>query len=194
HSSIVCFDFLCLSFIFFFFSSRRRHTRFSRDWSSDVCSSDLFVHDGDAVRDGQRLLLIVGYHNGRNAEAPLHLPQLFPQPHPDGGVQRRQRLVQKQRFRPRRQRPGQRHPLLLPRAELVRPPVRQVGQTHHGQHLLHPPPPLDARHPLALQAVFHVGRHAHVGKQRELLKHKAHVPPLGRQAGHVFALNDHPAR
>src|SRR5690606_39450669 len=26
---------------FFFFSSRRRHTIFSRDWSSDVCSSDL---------------------------------------------------------------------------------------------------------------------------------------------------------
>src|SRR5690606_39799640 len=30
----------CL-FLVFFFSSRRRHTRFSRDWSSDVCSSDL---------------------------------------------------------------------------------------------------------------------------------------------------------
>src|SRR5256886_16374928 len=29
---------LCL---FFFFSSRRRHTRFDCDWSSDVCSSDL---------------------------------------------------------------------------------------------------------------------------------------------------------
>src|SRR5690606_40367449 len=28
-------------FCVFFFSSRRRHTRFSRDWSSDVCSSDL---------------------------------------------------------------------------------------------------------------------------------------------------------
>src|SRR5256884_7828885 len=27
---------------FFFFSSRRRHTRCSRDWSSDVCSSDLW--------------------------------------------------------------------------------------------------------------------------------------------------------
>src|SRR2546421_6351212 len=27
---------------FFFFSSRRRHTRSDRDWSSDVCSSDLF--------------------------------------------------------------------------------------------------------------------------------------------------------
>src|SRR5690606_27072750 len=31
--------------LFFFFSSRRRHTRFSRDWSSDVCSSDLFHVD-----------------------------------------------------------------------------------------------------------------------------------------------------
>src|SRR6266536_6291594 len=28
-------------FFFFFFSSRRRHTRSTRDWSSDVCSSDL---------------------------------------------------------------------------------------------------------------------------------------------------------
>src|SRR5437899_10020349 len=31
---------MCL-FIFFFFSSRRRHTRCLSDWSSDVCSSDL---------------------------------------------------------------------------------------------------------------------------------------------------------
>src|SRR2546422_634939 len=30
-----------ISMNFFFFSSRRRHTRCSRDWSSDVCSSDL---------------------------------------------------------------------------------------------------------------------------------------------------------
>src|SRR2546427_9210089 len=29
--------------VFFFFSSRRRHTRFDCDWSSDVCSSDLMV-------------------------------------------------------------------------------------------------------------------------------------------------------
>src|SRR2546430_6936153 len=31
---------------FFFFSSRRRHTRFDCDWSSDVCSSDLLVDQG----------------------------------------------------------------------------------------------------------------------------------------------------
>src|SRR5437764_14359905 len=33
---------------FFFFSSRRRHTRYIGDWSSDVCSSDL--RDGDTQR------------------------------------------------------------------------------------------------------------------------------------------------
>src|SRR5437868_12527054 len=32
-----------LFFFFFFFSSRRRHTRSKRDWSSDVCSSDLVL-------------------------------------------------------------------------------------------------------------------------------------------------------
>src|SRR5256885_12958694 len=37
--------FTCLTCVFvyiFFFSSRRRHTRLQGDWSSDVCSSDLF--------------------------------------------------------------------------------------------------------------------------------------------------------
>src|SRR5690606_40850080 len=37
----------------FFFSSRRRHTRFSRDWSSDVCSSDL---KGDENRTVDRVV------------------------------------------------------------------------------------------------------------------------------------------
>src|SRR3712207_8382904 len=32
--------------VFFFFSSRRRHTRYWRYWSSDVCSSDLDRHAG----------------------------------------------------------------------------------------------------------------------------------------------------
>src|SRR2546427_10339958 len=54
---------------FFFFSSRRRHTRFDCDWSSDVCSSDLpmarhqhvrpilLVEDDPDVRDALRLTL-----------------------------------------------------------------------------------------------------------------------------------------
>src|SRR5699024_11941217 len=45
--SVLSFVFLyLLSFSFlFFFSSRRRHTRSKRDWSSDVCSSDLSPYE-----------------------------------------------------------------------------------------------------------------------------------------------------
>src|SRR6185312_17097400 len=41
-----------MNFFFFFFSSRRRHTSSDRDWSSDVCSSDLHPdHRHDPVLD-----------------------------------------------------------------------------------------------------------------------------------------------
>src|SRR5947209_14300269 len=46
--------------VFFFFSSRRRHTRYWRDWSSDVCSSDL---DGGGRQADERLLhRLVAHH------------------------------------------------------------------------------------------------------------------------------------
>src|SRR5256886_5382910 len=41
-------------FLFFFFSSRRRHTRFDCDWSSDVCSSDLAL-DARNVTSGDSM-------------------------------------------------------------------------------------------------------------------------------------------
>src|SRR5436190_20596029 len=42
----------------FFFSSRRRHTRSLCDWSSDVCSSDLFAGDGARIdEDGDFWLM-----------------------------------------------------------------------------------------------------------------------------------------
>src|SRR5216684_4131214 len=44
----------------FFFSSRRRHTRCSRDWSSDVCSSDLLAHG--RLRHLRRAVDVFGYH------------------------------------------------------------------------------------------------------------------------------------
>src|SRR6266513_5207255 len=42
-----CSHIICIT-VFFFFSSRRRHTRSKRDWSSDVCSSDL-VHRAEEM-------------------------------------------------------------------------------------------------------------------------------------------------
>src|SRR5699024_4231628 len=49
---------LLVNVSFFFFSSRRRHTRSKRDWSSDVCSSDL----SERVPDGAKrpVLLVLG--------------------------------------------------------------------------------------------------------------------------------------
>src|SRR5256885_17218423 len=40
--------------MFFFFSSRRRHTRLQGDWSSDVCSSDLRIEAIAAIRRLER--------------------------------------------------------------------------------------------------------------------------------------------
>src|SRR5215208_977946 len=44
----------------FFFSSRRRHTRWPRDWSSDVCSSDLFQALGRELRPLRRAFQPLG--------------------------------------------------------------------------------------------------------------------------------------
>src|SRR5436309_10147944 len=48
------YEVVCSVSFFFFFSSRRRHTRFSRDWSSDVCSSDLTPQVPVRFRDARR--------------------------------------------------------------------------------------------------------------------------------------------
>src|SRR5207249_3561626 len=51
---------------FFFFSSRRRHTRSKRDWSSDVCSSDLRPVETGYEDHARR-------HAHRRADAPMRL-------------------------------------------------------------------------------------------------------------------------
>src|SRR5436305_10877537 len=86
--SYLCFYCVYIYFLFFFFfSSRRRHTRCGRDWSSDVCSSDLrqqrrhplgAAGDGDhlvagAIPDGRRRQLHYAYdlpHHPRRRRGP----------------------------------------------------------------------------------------------------------------------------
>src|SRR5260370_21817049 len=53
--------------IIFFFSSRRRHTRFKCDWSSDVCSSDLLDHYETPPGEAER----VGFEPTRACTLPL---------------------------------------------------------------------------------------------------------------------------
>src|SRR5699024_11372817 len=47
--------------VFFFFSSRRRHTRSKRDWSSDVCSSDL-----SEVKEDEQIYYEDGFYHLTN--------------------------------------------------------------------------------------------------------------------------------
>src|SRR5947199_8523153 len=81
---------------FFFFSSRRRHTRCLSDWSSDVCSSDLPSEErqplaprgaplgGDRDRrsghcnEGRETGAIGGWPATRGAPAPVPMPLLIP--------------------------------------------------------------------------------------------------------------------
>src|SRR5690606_31256758 len=66
--------------VFFFFSSRRRHTRFSRDWSSDVCSSDLLRHRNRTEADLFALRDLEGPNPARvvNESRPfVQLPAVF---------------------------------------------------------------------------------------------------------------------
>src|SRR6266567_862255 len=49
-------------FVFFFFSSRRRHTRFDCDWSSDVCSSDLVAVRSSAIGEDSGDASFAGQH------------------------------------------------------------------------------------------------------------------------------------
>src|SRR2546429_6878555 len=61
----------------FFFSSRRRHTRCSRDWSSDVCSSDLLgilhVEEHFAYNGREEARLVYGTDDPRHPGAQYQL-------------------------------------------------------------------------------------------------------------------------
>src|SRR2546430_10607502 len=52
--------------VFFFFSSRRRHTRFDCDWSSDVCSSDLIIRHQSLDRGIAPRVAPARFENGGN--------------------------------------------------------------------------------------------------------------------------------
>ena len=68
----------------------------------------------DAVPEIERLLLLVGHQHGGDPDAVDQVVELAAGALPEGGVEVRERLVQEQHSRLRRQRPGERHPLLLP--------------------------------------------------------------------------------
>src|SRR5215217_9065290 len=120
-----------LYFFFFFFSSRRRHTRYWRDWSSDVCSSDLALHLEGRER---RLLRRIGV---RALDFELDLHQVLLQ---ERGLERvrlqasRGRVVREVELHAALEAPGpqlQREGLHVARGDGVRGAARRQGDGHH---------------------------------------------------------------
>src|SRR5256712_5762518 len=139
---------------FFFFSSRRRHTRSDRDWSSDVCSSDLLSGDptrprrrGGAARPRGRR----GRRHERAHAAPPRARRRRGQPAGDGGGG----TARRHRERPPAHAPGV-------RAGVARDAAPSV------------PPDLASRRP-ALRAARVLGRRAHHARA-EGGDHDAHGP------------------
>src|SRR5438445_13303281 len=62
----MCVVLIAFCLLFFFFSSRRRHTRYWRDWSSDVCSSDLPL---EGVGESRQRVDAIDRSASRNAPA-----------------------------------------------------------------------------------------------------------------------------
>src|SRR5207237_4594314 len=79
-------------YMYLFFSSRRRHTRFKCDWSSDVCSSDLVEGREDGVvlylKSGKQLKTdILLWANGRTGNSDsLNLPAIGIEPDKRGNI------------------------------------------------------------------------------------------------------------
>src|SRR3989440_2795996 len=90
HPACAIPEYLCspsrvrLSMFVFFFSSRRRHTRSDRDWSSDVCSSDL----GGRLASGRQ----PAARRSRLRPAGLAAPKDHPAARPERPAARARRL------------------------------------------------------------------------------------------------------
>ena len=155
---------------------------------------EALVEYGDAVGQGEGLLLVVGDVNGGDAEVLLHLFQFVAQLHPQFGVQVGQGLVHTDDGRAGDQGPGDGHPLLLAAGQLGHGLgqllIRQIHLFSNLAHLL-----VDLRlfDLLDLQAEGDVVVHRHGGEQGVALKDDADVAVLDGHAGDVPPLYYHGA-
>src|SRR3989442_8127367 len=78
--------------MFFFFPSRRRHTRCGRDWSSDVCSSDLYLSQQDNTGLYDKISRVSAIADDNRPSAPLEsysylgLNTIVQRSHPETGI------------------------------------------------------------------------------------------------------------
>ena len=92
------------------------------------CAIDRIVHHDDAVGHRQRLLLVVGDIDHRQAELGLDFADFLAHMPSELGVEVGERLVEQQHLRLQHQRPRHRDALLLAARQFARQPVAETGQ------------------------------------------------------------------
>src|SRR5471032_1733980 len=155
----------------------------------DVGHATIF-HAQHMLAESAHVLGIVGDQYHRNVEAALQRIQLGAHAFAQAGIQRRERLVQQQRRRLRRQRARQRHPLPLATGQLMRELVRHMLQFKRQQPIADRLA-IYARQriaPAALQAEGDVLPHVQVWEQRVILEQIGQLPPLRRQVDALAAV------
>ena len=148
---------------------------------------------GDPVAQLEGLVLLVGHEHRGDADAMDEIADLAPGPLPQRGIEIRERLVQQQHARLRRQRPGERHALLLAAGELADAPALEAGEVHQRERPRDPALQLLPAEPERLETEGDVLADVEMGKERVVLEHHAEPPGHRIGPGHVLAVDQDPA-
>src|SRR5690606_33650232 len=137
--------------------------------------------DGDEVRGGEGLLLVVGDQQGRGPGGPQRGPYVGADSGAQGAVEGVEGFVEQDEGGAGGEGPGQGDALLLAAGQFVRHAGAVAGQSDEVEHLLRAAAALGAGG--AGQAEGDVAGHAEVGEEGSLLGHDADAPALGRDLG-----------
>ena len=144
-------------------------------------------HDRDAVAHRERLFLVVGHENERNARFTLKLFEFLPHGLAKLEIESRQRCIEKQHLRSRCKCTGQSNALLLATGKLRRSSRGKIAEFDQTEHVPDRRIHLVLRSSEPLEAEGNVLRYGHVRKQRIVLEDRIHGPLIGRQVLHVLS-------
>src|SRR5262249_1713819 len=150
-------------------------------------------HHRDAVRHGQRLLLVVGDEDGGDAVRALQALDLDLHVEAQILVERAERLVEQQHLRIGGKAARERGALLLAAGELARLALGELAHVHQRKHLGHARADALARPLLPLEAVGDVLRHPHVREKRVIPEPQAGPAPARGQMVDGLAIEQHAA-
>src|ERR1700677_1646384 len=175
-----------------------RHELAARAGVKLVGSADLFntagVHNDDAVRKSQRLGLGMGHEDERNAQMALQQLELVLNALAQIGIERTQRLIEKQDVRLDYEGAGERDALLLAARQPLRLEVADVGQAKFFENAFNHGVARGGGHLLDVKTETNVCAHGHVRKQRIILKDHGRRPALRRHIVDPIAPNENVAR